>query len=104
MDIFNRVVAKIKRDYPLFQVKIIVCALKIIGKSHVDAMIKATKNGSEFTNMISGFDMVNEEDATPPMIEFVKQITDAERNFNMAVVLHGKNNFCNPILNSWRKL
>ena len=31
MNIFSRVLKKIKRDFPLFSFKIIVCGLKILG-------------------------------------------------------------------------
>lgn len=40
--IFKRVIEKIKRDYPLFTVRLIICGLKIIGPDHCLKMMKAT--------------------------------------------------------------
>lgn len=39
LKIFHRVLDKIKRDYPLFTCRIIICGLKIIGEDHVLKMI-----------------------------------------------------------------
>ena len=65
--IINRVVNILQQEHPLLRVRIINCALKIIGKPHVDAMIEATLEAQKFTDMVVGFDMVNEEDANPPI-------------------------------------
>lgn len=55
--------------------KIIVCGLKILGKEHIqkaiDGIHLGLKSGSK---MIVAFDMVNEEDTTPPIRDFVQQI------------------------------
>jgi hypothetical protein len=90
INIFKRVLHKIQRDYPLFEIKLIICSLKIIGKDHNQKMIEAVQKGSKMTNLISGFDMVNEEDATPPIIEFVEQILSEKSKDNFPVILHGK--------------
>lgn len=34
IDIFTRVQEKFQRDYPLFQMKLIICGLKIVGEAH----------------------------------------------------------------------
>jgi len=71
MKIFQRVLAKVQRDYPLFTFKIIVCGLKIVGKDHCIKMMKATTEGKALSDLVVGFDMVNEEDYTPPLLDFV---------------------------------
>lgn len=40
--------------------------------------------------IISGFDMVNEEDFTPGTLEFVKTIKECQKNQKFPVILHGK--------------
>ena len=42
------------------------------------------------SNLIAGFDMVNEEDATPDIKEFIPQILEMQHKENFPVVLHGK--------------
>lgn len=46
----------------------------------------------EYCDLISGFDMVNEEDSTPPIKDFVKQLYEAKHLFkgNFPLFLHGK--------------
>ena len=76
LEIFERVQQKVQRDYPLFQIRIIICSLKIIGKDHNEKMILEIQKHQKKTNLIAGFDMVNEEDATPPIKEFIPQILE----------------------------
>jgi hypothetical protein len=87
--IFERVLAKVQRDFPLFQIKVIVCSLKIIGKDHNEKMIRAVQDQQKKCNLIAGFDMVNEEDAVPSIKEFVSQILEDQSKCNFPVILHG---------------
>jgi hypothetical protein len=68
--IFERVLNKIRARYPLFQCKLVVCGLKMLGMEHIVKMIKATQESSLLTGIIAGFDMVCEEDYTDPIIKF----------------------------------
>lgn len=79
LKIFERVLKKIQRDYPLFTYRLIVCGLKILGTEHIVKMCEATQLSSRLSkNLISGFDMVNEEDYTPGILEFVKCIKECQ--------------------------
>jgi hypothetical protein len=40
--IFHRVLEKVKKDYPLFTFRIIVCSLKILSIEHTIKMMQAT--------------------------------------------------------------
>lgn len=51
--------------------KIIACGLKIIGKPHIQIQIDAVFAARKLTNMVIGFDMVNEEDFTPEIDFFM---------------------------------
>jgi len=51
--------------------KIVVCGLKIVGRSHIQAQIDAMHESVKYTKMVVGFDMVNEEDFTPPIDSFL---------------------------------
>jgi hypothetical protein len=51
--------------------KIVVCGLKIVGKDHIQMQIDATFEAKNYTDMIIGFDMVNEEDFTPEVDFFM---------------------------------
>ena len=39
-------------------------------------MISNIKEGKNYSELIAGFDMVNEEDFTPPIFEFLNEILD----------------------------
>jgi len=58
--------------------KIIVCGLKIVGRDHIQAMLDDMMAGEDHHNMISGFDMVNEEDYNPRTDTFLDQILEAK--------------------------
>ena len=60
-----------KMEEENFELKLIINGLKILGKPHVEKMIKDIISGSKYTSLIAGFDLVNEEDFTPPILEFI---------------------------------
>jgi hypothetical protein len=51
--------------------KIIACGLKVLGKGHVQSQIDAVFESRKYSQMVIGFDMVNEEDFTPEIDEFL---------------------------------
>lgn len=65
-----------KQKYPHFQLKLIIAGLKIVGKPHVAKMIQQIKESRNFSDLVSGFDMVNEEDFSPPILEFLEEILE----------------------------
>lgn len=72
--IFQRCVTTIQSRYPLFRMRIIVCGLKMFGHGHIQSQLDAIIAADAKTNLISGFDMVNEEDYNPPIDAFLEQI------------------------------
>ena len=54
--------------------KLIICGLKMFGRGHIQSQIDAIIEADKHTNLISGFDMVNEEDFNPPIDDFLDQI------------------------------
>ena len=54
----------------------IACGLKILGKDHIQTQLDACVTAQEkgWTDLIVGFDMVNEEDFTPEIDHFLDQI------------------------------
>ena len=54
-------------------------------------MIYDLIEGRKFTNLIAGFDMVNEEDVTPPILEFVPEILEGkkfDKKYDMPCYFH----------------
>ena len=47
-----------------------------MGRSHVLKMIDTIVDGRAYSDLIGGFDMVNHEDVTPPILTFVPEILD----------------------------
>lgn len=57
---------------------LVITGLKIVGHSHIAKMIEHIRIGKrEYPNLIAGFDMVNEEEFTPGIAEFMPQILAA---------------------------
>ena len=57
--------------------KLIACGLKVLGKGHVQSQIDAVFESRKYSDMVVGFDMVNEEDFTPKIETFLDQLYDA---------------------------
>ena len=72
--IFHKCVKTIQGRYPLFRMRLIICGLKMFGKNHIQSQLDALIAADSKTNLISGFDLVNEEDYNPGIDEFVEQI------------------------------
>ena len=79
LQIFEDWFAQIKEIEPTFKMKLVVCGLKIFGDEHINAQIKACLKGMKTTTLISGFDLVNEEDTTPPLRAFRKMIKNTQQ-------------------------
>jgi adenosine deaminase CECR1 len=73
---------KVRTDLNLdprnFHLRLIITGLKIVGKPHIVKMIDAIIEGRDYSDLISGFDMVNEEDVTAPILHFVPEILDGK--------------------------
>ena len=57
----------------------------------MEKMIEDILEGSKYTDLIAGFDMVNEEDFTPPIIEFVEEILKGktlDKKFELPCYFH----------------
>ena len=74
LEIFIEEYKIIKARFPFFQMRIICCGLKIIGKEHIQKQLDAIMEADKYTNMVAGFDMVCEEDYNMPTDEFLEQI------------------------------
>jgi adenosine deaminase CECR1 len=77
--IIKGIVDEIKETTPHFQFKLILTGLKIVGKPHVEKILRhlAIGNNSEdkaLADLVAGFDLVNEEDFTPEIGNFAEEI------------------------------
>ena len=77
LEIFHRVQKRIQVKCPLFSMKIIACGLKILGNGHIQSQLDACHEAPKYSDLVVGFDMVNEEDFTPPIDNFLDQIYES---------------------------
>ena len=56
--------------------RLIICGLKMFGNGHIQSQLDAILKASQLVapGLISGFDMVNEEDYNPGIDAFLEQI------------------------------
>ena len=59
--------------------RLIICGLKMFGRDHIQSQLDAIIEADNETRMISGFDMVNEEDYNPGIDSFLDQIIEAKQ-------------------------
>lgn len=86
--IFERVQKALQERFPMFQIKIIDCGLKVVGIEHARGQIAKFEQVQKLTNMCVGFDLVCEEDMFPTTDEYIELIYDAQNrlgkeNFNL---------------------
>lgn len=84
LKIIREIVDELQKKTPHFDFRLCITGLKILGESHVKKMIQHIREGSNhedkrLAELIAGFDMVNEEDFTPEISEFAKQILSAQK-------------------------
>ena len=51
--------------------KLVACGLKIFGRDHIQSQLDAVLEADKTTNLVVGFDMVNEEDYNPGIETFI---------------------------------
>ena len=77
--IIRAVIDDLQKTTPHFEFKLVLTGLKIVGKKHIDQMLQDIKDGANekdkrIAELIAGFDMVNEEDYTPEIGDFAKDV------------------------------
>lgn len=70
LKIISDIVDEMKKQVPYFELKLIITGLKIVGHKHVAKMMAHIEEGRKLGNLITGFDLVNEEDFTDSIGEF----------------------------------
>lgn len=76
--IFDECLTTLQQRFPLFRMKLIISGLKMFGKGHIQSQLDAIIQADSLTNMVVGFDMVNEEDYNPGIDFFLEQIMEAK--------------------------
>lgn len=78
LKIIQEVIDETKQNIPHFELMLVITGLKIVGHSHIAKMIEHIQLGKKsYPHLIAGFDMVNEEEYTPGISEFMPQILAA---------------------------
>ena len=72
---------------------LILTSYKMVGQAHVTKILNHIKQGKEhYPELVAGYDMVNEEEFTPLISEFMPSILGAQRTVgvtqNMATFFH----------------
>ena len=82
LHIIERVLAKVREMLGLtdknFHLRLVLSGLKILGRPNICMHIVNVIEGRTYTNLISGFDMVNQENVTLPILSFVPDILDGK--------------------------
>ena len=79
LKLIQEVVDHIRKDVPHFELKLITCGLKIVGRPHIQKQIGFMLKGEQLSDLVTGFDLVNEEDFTPPILDFINEIMEGRQ-------------------------
>jgi adenosine deaminase CECR1 len=74
MTIMKEELERVRIDFPHTELRLIFIGLKIVGEKHIRKMIQYYSECQEFSEMVAGFDMANEEDCSPPISDFLEDI------------------------------
>lgn len=81
-ELYKSVIEEIKKEDPNFEFRVIVIGFKMLGRDFVLKQLEsyqfAMDNGYDF---VVGFDLVNQEDVTPSIYEFVDDILEAKKGY-----------------------
>jgi len=88
LKIIRKIIDELQAITPHFEFKLILTGLKIVGKTHVDKMLRHIQesNSSEdkrLSELVVGFDMVNEEDFTAEISEFAETILSIKKQIKI---------------------
>ena len=74
------IIDEVKQRVPHFELTLILTSYKMVGQSHVTKILNHIKMGKErYPDLIVGYDMVNEEEFTPLISEFMPSILGAQK-------------------------
>lgn len=82
MKLFTDANEHVKADIPHFEMKLVVTGIKILGKAQMSKALSDLIEGKKYSDLISGFDMTNEEDFSSPVLEFINEIKAAKLTDN----------------------
>ncbi len=93
LDIFKRVLSNLQQEFPLFDYKIIVCGLKIVGHDFCKQQFDLMCMGLQTSDLIVGYDLVCEEDTNPPLKDYMQMLIDIKKKqqeLKFDFFFHGK--------------
>ena len=74
-------------NHPNFRFKLILTGLKIAGRAHIKQMLSNLLRSSEFSSIIGGYDLANEEDFSSPLLEFTQDILQSMKDHKFPCIL-----------------
>ena len=84
--IIQDILDEIKKEVPYFELTLVIVSYKLAGINHTNAMLDNIRHGKEkYPHLISGFDLVNEEEFTKPIAAFMPEILAAQEDLDPRV-------------------
>lgn len=79
LEMIQNIINEVKKRVPHFEMTLILTSYKMVGQAHVTKILNHIKIGKErYPDLIVGYDMVNEEEYTKGISEFMPSILGAQ--------------------------
>lgn len=79
LEMIQNIINDVKKTTPHFEMTLILTSYKMVGQAHVTKILNHIKVGKErYPDLVVGYDMVNEEEFTPLISEFMPSILGAQ--------------------------
>ena len=93
--IIREIVDELQVETPHFDFRLILTGLKLVGKKHIEKILRHVVEGAScedkrLAELISGFDLVNEEDFTEDIATFADTISRAQQTIQIADLPEGE--------------
>lgn len=76
--IIENTVKHIQMDHPDFRARIIVTGCKFLGQEHAKRALDILVECCKKSDLVAGFDLINHEDLSSPLLKFVPDILNAK--------------------------
>ena len=74
LKLIEGILSEVQEEHPHFDLALIFCGFKIAGRDHIRKVIQDYFDHQGMSDLITGFDMINQEDITPQVVEFAEDI------------------------------
>jgi len=80
LNLYKEVIEEVKQEHPYFELRLIISSSKVEDKQVIQRQLQYYEHARKTTNFVTGFDLVKEEDVSPPLYYYKDILLEAKQN------------------------